>query len=88
MNSPSPHNPPYPSRRYAWFVVFLLIIASLVAFMDRQIVAIVVGPMQRDLGVGDTQISWLYGIHALFYALPPFQLPASQIREAVNTLLQ
>jgi len=36
--------------------------------MDRQIVAIVVGPMQRDLGVGDTQIGWLYGIHALFYA--------------------
>ena len=68
MNSPNPHNPPYPSRRYAWFVVFLLIIASLVAFMDRQIVAIVVGPMQQDLGVGDTQIGWLYGIHALFYA--------------------
>ena len=68
MNSPNPHNPPYPSRRYAWFVVFILIIASLVAFMDRQIVAIVVGPMQQDLGVGDTQIGWLYGIHALFYA--------------------
>ncbi|MEC8030018.1 MAG: MFS transporter [Pseudomonadota bacterium] len=68
MSSQSIHNPPYQSRRYAWFVVFLLIIASLVAFMDRQIVAIVVGPMQRDLGVGDTQIGWLYGIHALFYA--------------------
>ena len=50
MSSPSIQNPPYPSRRYAWLVVFLLIIASLVAFMDRQIVAIVVGPMQRDLG--------------------------------------
>ena len=54
-----------------------------------KIVAIVVGPMQRDLGVGDTQIGWLYGIHALFYALGAIsQLPASQIREAVNTLLQ
>ena len=66
MNSPNPHNPPYPSRRYAWFVAFLLIIAYLVAFMDRQIVPIVVGPMQQELGAGDTQIGWRYGIHALF----------------------
>ena len=60
--------PPYPSRRYAWFVVFVLIIASLVAFIDRQVVAIVVEPMQRDLNVGDTEIGWLYGVFALFYA--------------------
>ena len=60
--------PPYPSRRYAWFVVFVLIIASLVAFIDRQVVAIVVEPMQKDLGVGDTEIGWLYGVFALFYA--------------------
>lgn len=53
MSSPYPHNLPYSSRRYAWFVVFLLIIASLVAFMNRQIGAIVVDPMQQDLGVGE-----------------------------------
>ena len=60
---------PYPNRRYAWFVVFVLIIASLVAFIDRQVVAIVVDPMQKDLGVGDTEIGWLYGVFALFYAV-------------------
>lgn len=60
---------PYPSRRYAWFVVFVLIIASLIAFIDRQVVAIVVGPMKADLGVGDTEIGWLYGVFALFYAI-------------------
>ena len=59
---------PYPPRRYAWFVVFVLILASLIAFIDRQVVAIVVGPMQQDLGVGDTEIGWLYGVFALFYA--------------------
>ncbi len=47
----------------------MLIIASLVAFIDRQIVAIVVDPMQEDLGVGDTEIGWLYGVFALFYAV-------------------
>lgn len=60
---------PYPDRRYAWFVVFVLILASLIAFIDRQVVAIVVDPMQEDLGVGDTEIGWLYGVFALFYAI-------------------
>ncbi len=60
---------PYPSEKYAWFVVFVLIIASLVAFIDRQVVAIVVDPMKEDLGVGDTQIGWLYGVFAVFYAI-------------------
>lgn len=60
---------PYPSRKYAWFVVFILIICSLVAFIDRQIVAIVVEPMKADLGVGDVEIGWLYGVFALFYAI-------------------
>ena len=59
---------PYPDRRYAWFVVFVLILASLIAFIDRQVVAIVVDPMKEDLGVGDTEIGWLYGVFALFYA--------------------
>ena len=60
---------PYPNRRYAWFVVFTLILASLIAFIDRQVVAIVVEPMKADLGVGDTEIGWLYGVFALFYAV-------------------
>lgn len=47
----------------------LLVLGSLVAFVDRQVVAIVVGPMQEDLGVGDAQIGWLYGVFAVFYAL-------------------
>ncbi|HIE88811.1 MAG TPA: MFS transporter [Pseudomonadales bacterium] len=60
---------PYPDRKYAWFIVFVLILASLIAFIDRQVVAIVVGPMKQDLGVGDTEIGWLYGVFALFYAV-------------------
>ena len=41
----------------------------MIAFIDRQVVAIVVGPMKEDLGVGDTEIGWLYGVFALFYAI-------------------
>ena len=67
---------PYPDRRYAWFVVFVLIIASLIAFIDRQVVAIVVDPMKEDLGVGDTEIGWLYGVFALFYAVAALPIAA------------
>ena len=44
-------------------------LASIVSFVDRQVVAIVVGPMQADLGINDTQIGWLYGVFAVFYAI-------------------
>jgi MFS family permease len=54
---------------YAWFVVGVLVIASLVAYIDRQVVAIVVGPMKIDLHASDSEIGWLYGIFAVFYAL-------------------
>lgn len=80
------HSIPYPDRRYAWFVVFVLILASLIAFIDRQVVAIVVDPMKEDLGVGDTEIGWLYGVFALFYAvaaLPIATLADSKSRKNI-----
>ena len=68
--SPEKNHPPnYPKPAYAWFVLALLVVGSLVAFVDRQVVAIVVEPMKADLGATDTQIGWLYGVFALFYAL-------------------
>tara|TARA_A100001037_G_scaffold306511_1_gene352230 strand:- start:5660 stop:7003 length:1344 start_codon:yes stop_codon:yes gene_type:complete len=60
---------PYPKPAYAWLVVVVLIFAALIAFIDRQVVAIVVDPMKEDLGVGDAQIGWLYGVFAVFYAV-------------------
>ena len=50
-------------------MVVVLIFAALIAFIDRQVVAIVVDPMKEDLGVGDAQIGWLYGVFAVFYAV-------------------
>ena len=60
---------PYPNPRYAWWVVIMLLFAALVAYIDRQIVAIVVDQMKVDLNVGDTEIGWLYGVFAIFYAI-------------------
>jgi MFS family permease len=54
---------------FAWFIVAVLVCASLISYVDRQIIAIVVGPMKADLGATDSQIGWLYGIFAVFYAI-------------------
>jgi MFS family permease len=59
----------YPRTAYAWFVVGVLVLACIVSYIDRQVVAIVVGPMKAYLHVSDSQIGWLYGIFAVFYAV-------------------
>ncbi len=70
MDAASDHRPPpYPNRVYAWVVVVVLLLAALIAYIDRQIVAIVVDQMKADLSIGDAQIGWLYGVFAIFYAI-------------------
>jgi MFS family permease len=55
---------------YAWMVVFLLMGAYVLSFVDRQILTLMVGPIRKDLGISDTQISLLMGIaFSLFYSL-------------------
>ena len=60
----------FPAPRYAWYVVAVLALANTSAFVDRQILGLLVGPIRRDLGVSDTQMGVLYGLaFALFYTL-------------------
>jgi MFS family permease len=60
----------YPSRLYAWYVVAVLMVAYTFSFIDRQILSLLVGPMERDLQISDTQVSLLQGFaFALFYTL-------------------
>jgi MFS family permease len=60
---------PYPPRLQAWTVVGILVLASLVSFMDRQIIALLVEPMRRDLRISDAQVGWLFSGFAIFYAV-------------------
>ncbi|MEO1247613.1 MAG: MFS transporter [Pseudomonadota bacterium] len=61
---------PYPSTRISWYAVSVLLIAYTIAFIDRTILALMVGPIQRDLGISDTAMGLLHGIaFALFYCL-------------------
>lgn len=56
--------------RYAWYVVVILTLAYTLSFIDRQIIALLVGPIKEDLGLSDFEISLLQGLaFASFYTL-------------------
>lgn len=58
------------SDGYAWFVVFMLCLATVISFIDRQIINLLVEPIKEDMGISDTQISLLQGFaFAIFYSL-------------------
>lgn len=65
----------FPKPRYAWYVVGVLTLANVSAFIDRQVIALLVGPIRRDLGISDTQMGILYGLaFATFYTLLGFPI--------------
>lgn len=69
-----PANEPWPAPRYAWYVVIVLTSAYLLSFLDRQILALMVEPIRRDLDISDTQVSLLgnlaFGIFYTVLGLP------------------
>jgi MFS family permease len=55
---------------YPWYFLAVILAAYVLAFMDRQILNLLVEPIKRDLGLSDTQVSLLQGVgFALFLAL-------------------
>src|SRR5882672_1891382 len=72
-----------PSLRYAWYVVFILMVCYALSFVDRQILSLLVGPMKRDLALSDTRIGLLQGLaFALFYGL--MGLPLGRLADTRN----
>jgi MFS family permease len=56
--------------RKSWYVVGILTLAYVSSFIDRQILALLVEPIKRDLKISDTQISLLMGLSfGIFYTL-------------------
>lgn len=55
---------------YRWYVLIVLTAAYTVSFVDRQILALLIGPIRRDFHISDTQVSLLIGLaFAIFYTL-------------------
>jgi MFS family permease len=49
-------------KLYSWYVVFLLTFAYTVAFIDRQVLNLLVDPIKTDLLLSDVQVSLLQGL--------------------------
>ncbi len=57
------------SAHYAWYALGVLTLAYIAAFVDRQLLSLLVDPIRRDLAISDTQFSFLGGFaFALFYS--------------------
>jgi MFS family permease len=66
--------------RYAWYVVSVLTLLYALSFISRQIFSLLVGPLRRDLHIGDTQMSLLIGFSfALFYTF--FGIPIGHLAD-------
>ena len=69
--------------KYAWYVVVVLMFTYTVAFIDRQILSLLVQPIRRDLDLSDTQISLLAGFaFAVFYSV--LGVPIARLADRVN----
>ena len=76
-------DPPWPSPRYAWFVVIVLFVASIFSFLDRQILSLLVEEIKRDLHLTEVEIGWLQGApFAIFYAV--MSIPIALMADRYN----
>lgn len=67
----------YPRPAYAWYVVGVLTLAYLFSFVDRQIIAFMIGPIRRDFALSYAEVGLLGGpAFAVFYTL--FGLPVGR----------
>ncbi len=58
---------------YAWWVVTVLLILNVSSFIDRQVLALLVTPIQADLGLSETEMGFLLGpAFAITFAFSAF----------------
>lgn len=68
---------------YAIFVLVLLWLAYILSFIDRQVLALLIGPIREDFQISDTQFSLLHGLaFALFYTV--LGIPIARLADRGN----
>tara|TARA_B100000678_G_C18207622_1_gene502044 strand:- start:48 stop:1376 length:1329 start_codon:yes stop_codon:yes gene_type:complete len=79
----TPEETRYPSLLAGSFTLGVLVLAFIVSFVDRQVLALLVNPIQADLGVGDFEMSLLVGFaFALFYCV--LGIPLGKVADRTN----
>lgn len=56
------------ARFSAWYGLGILIAATLLSFVDREILSLVAEPLRKALGMSDTQLGVLQGLGMVFFA--------------------
>ena len=74
---------PYKPDRYAWYVLFVLVLVYVLNFVDRQIISILANDIKRDLKLTDADLGFLYGTaFGVFYSL--FGIPLGKLADGWN----
>jgi MFS family permease len=72
-----------PGATYAWYVVAVLTLANVSSNVDRQVLALLVMPIRRDLGLSLTQMSYLIGLpFAVFFSV--MGLPLARLADRTS----
>lgn len=58
---------PWPRPGRSWYALIVLTLALFVATVDRNVLALLVEPIKKDLQLSDTQFSLLSGFAFVFY---------------------
>lgn len=75
-----PADQPVNRALYPWVVVGLLLLTSMLSFLDRQILSLLVAPIRAQFQIGDVQVGLLLGgVFALAYSLAG--LPLSYVAD-------
>ncbi|WP_052207929.1 spinster family MFS transporter [Croceibacterium mercuriale] len=75
--------PDWPRPAYAWYVVCVLLLIYILAYIDRQVLGVLVEPIKRNLAISDTQMSLLLGFaFAVFYTI--VGLPMGRLADRSN----
>jgi MFS family permease len=61
--------PDLPSQRRAWFSLFVLVLATLFSFVDRQVLALLTVPVSLSLHLQDSQIGVIQGLGSAVFAM-------------------
>lgn len=54
-------SPQYRTGLYPWYVVGVLLLVNALSYLDRQVMSILISPIQGELGFSDTQMGWVIG---------------------------
>lgn len=70
-------------ERYAWYVLFVLVLVYILNFVDRQIMSILANDIKADLDLTDADLGFLYGTaFGVFYSL--FGIPLGRLADSWN----